>query len=162
MPDNADRGARPQILGEHPRDYAGDVSAEEAWRVLEANPDAVLVDVRTQAEWSFVGLPDLSSLGKQALLLEWQSYPAMRPNTAFASELAAKLGSALGEKAKDVPVLFLCRSGARSRSAAVALTAMGFRAAHNVAHGFEGDLDGERHRGHQNGWKAAGLPWTQG
>jgi rhodanese-related sulfurtransferase len=62
---------------------------------------------------------------------------------------------------KDAPVLFLCRSGARSRSAAIALTQAGYGRAYNVAGGFEGDLDGDRHRGHKNGWKAAGLPWKQ-
>jgi rhodanese-related sulfurtransferase len=162
MPDAADKSVMPQILGERPRNYAGDVSVSEAWRILESNPDAVLVDVRTQAEWSFVGLPDLSVLGKEAWLLEWQSYPSMSVNEGFASELASKLQEELGGNAKDVPVLFLCRSGARSRSAAIALSEQGFKAAHNVAGGFEGDLDVDRHRGHRSGWKAAGLPWTQG
>jgi rhodanese-related sulfurtransferase len=162
MSGDADKSVKPEILGDRPRDYAGDVSVTEAWRVLEANPRAVLVDVRTQAEWSFVGLPDLSPLGKQPLLLEWQSFPSMGANPSFATELAARLVEELGAEAKETPVLFLCRSGARSRSAAVALTAQGFHAAHNVAGGFEGDLDAERHRGHRNGWKASGLPWSQG
>ena len=162
MPGDAEKSAKPQILGEAPRDYAGDVSVTEAWRVLEARPEAVLVDVRTKAEWSFVGLPDLSSLGKQPWLLEWQSFPDMSANAPFAADLAEKLVQELGEAAKEMPVLFLCRSGARSRSAAVALTAKGFRAAYNIAGGFEGDLDAERHRGHRSGWKAAGLPWSQG
>jgi len=162
MPGDADKATMPQILGERPRDYAGDVSVAEAWRVLEARPDAVLIDVRTKAEWSFVGLPDLAPLGKQPWLLEWQSFPEMSVNPSFAAELAARLEEELGATAKDAPVLFLCRSGVRSRAAAAALTGQGFRAAHNIAGGFEGDLDAERHRGHRNGWKAAGLPWTQG
>ena len=71
------------------------------------------------------------------------------------------VGAASAGADKDAPVLFLCRSGARSRSAAIALTAAGFSRAYNIVGGFEGDLDGDRHRGQTNGWKAAGLPWKQ-
>ncbi|MBV9043742.1 MAG: rhodanese-like domain-containing protein [Alphaproteobacteria bacterium] len=136
--------------------YAGDLSVEDAWELLKSDPRARLVDVRTSAEWNFVGLPDLSSLGKEVTLVEWQVFPTMQVNPAFATDAAQASGGA-----KDAPVLFICRSGARSRSAAVALTREGFTRAYNVAGGFEGDLDGERHRGHSNGWKAAGLPWKQ-
>ncbi len=157
MSDKAGENVKPRILGERPGDYAGDVSSEEAWRVLSENPDAVLVDVRTRPEWSFVGLPDLGSLGKEPLLAEWQSFPAMAVNSSFAEEV----GSALGDAHKKAPVLFLCRSGARSRAAAIAMTKVGFSEAYNIAGGFEGDLDETRHRGRRNGWKASGLPWTQ-
>jgi rhodanese-related sulfurtransferase len=161
MPGETSDKTMPETLSAKPADYAGDVSVTEAWRVLTQNPKAVLVDVRTRAEWSFVGVADLSSLGKEPMLVEWQSFPAMAVNGGFAAEVAGALTGALGEAAKDAPVLFLCRSGARSRAAAVALTAQGFRAAFNVAGGFEGDLDETRHRGQRNGWKAAGLPWVQ-
>jgi rhodanese-related sulfurtransferase len=134
--------------------YAGDLSATEAWELLKSDPKARLIDVRTTAEWNFVGLPDLSPLGQEAALIEWQMFPTMQPNPQFVA--AASAGAD-----KDAPVLFLCRSGARSRSAAIALTAAGFGRAYNIAGGFEGDLDDERHRGHRNGWKAAGLPWKQ-
>jgi rhodanese-related sulfurtransferase len=134
--------------------YAGDLSAAEAWELLRSDPKARLIDVRTTAEWNFVGLPDLSPLGQEAALIEWQMFPTMQPNPQFVA--AASAGAD-----KDAPVLFLCRSGARSRSAAIALTAAGFGRAYNIAGGFEGDLDDERHRGHRNGWKAAGLPWKQ-
>ena len=137
-------------------DYAGDLSASEAWALLKSDPKAQLVDVRTTAEWNFVGLPDLSSLGRDALLVEWQSFPAMRANPSFVADTERS-----GAGDKDAPILFLCRSGARSRAAAVAMTAAGYRRAYNIAGGFEGDLDGERHRGRQNGWKASGLPWKQ-
>jgi rhodanese-related sulfurtransferase len=137
-------------------DYAGDLSVLDAWALLKSDPSARLVDVRTQAEWSFVGLPDLSSLGADVARVEWQMFPAMQVNPDFVTATEQATG---GDKA--APVLFLCRSGARSRSAAVALTAAGYTKAYNVAGGFEGDLDGERHRGHRNGWKAAGLPWKQ-
>ncbi len=63
---------------------------------------------------------------------------------------------------KDTPLLFLCRSGARSKSAAMAMARAGYTRAYNVAGGFEGNLDGEGHRGGINVWKAAGLPWRQG
>ena len=153
----ADWGVVPEIIGKEPDDYAGDVKPEEAFRVLGAEPGAVLVDVRTRAEWSFVGLPDLSGLGKEPVLLEWQVFPAMDRNPRFAEDLAA----ALGPDTRSAPIFFLCRSGARRRAAAVALTAGGFARCYNIAGGFEGDLDGARHRGGHNGWKAAGLPWAQ-
>jgi len=150
-------GVVPEVTGKQPDDYAGDVTPEEAFRVLGADPKAALVDVRTRAEWSFVGLPDLSGMGKEPMLLEWQVFPAMERNPRFADDLA----SALGPDKKDAPVFFLCRSGARSRAAAIALTAAGFGRCFNIAGGFEGDLDGTRHRGARNGWKATGLPWAQ-
>lgn len=157
MTNLTDNGAAPVLLSAAPSDYAGDISVTEAWRVLSENPDAVLVDVRTRAEWSFVGLPDLSAINKQVIVDEWQSFPSMERNEAFVSELVARL-SALPGKA---PLMFLCRSGARSRAAAIAMTASGHGPCYNVAGGFEGDLDEGRHRGVSNGWKAAGLPWVQ-
>lgn len=133
--------------------YAGDLSVTEAWALLEKDPAARLVDVRTRAEWSFVGIPDLAPLSREAELVEWQTFPSMQVNAGFVSDAAGS--------DKSAPVLFLCRSGARSRSAAIAMTQAGYSRAYNIAGGFEGDLDGERHRGNKNGWKAAGLPWKQ-
>lgn len=137
--------------------YAGDLSSREAWTILEQDPGARLVDVRTQAEWSFVGLPDLSSLGRALELIEWQSFPDQRRNAGFISTLEGKLAGAK----RETPLLFLCRSGARSRAAAIAATDAGFSRAYNIAGGFEGDPDSNAHRGTTNGWKAAGLPWRQ-
>jgi len=134
-------------------DYAGDLSVQDAWALLKSDPQARLVDVRTNAEWNFVGIPDLSELGREAALVQWQVFPTMQVNPGFVAE-------AEGAN-KAAPVLFLCRSGARSRAAAIAMTRAGYAKAYNVAGGFEGDLDGERHRGAKNGWKAAGLPWKQ-
>ena len=136
--------------------YAGDISASEAWKRLQADPRAQLVDVRTMAEWNFVGLPDLSALGRQVHCIEWQSFPGGARNTGFVTEA----GDALTDPA--APVLLLCRSGARSRAAAIALTEAGFAQAFNIAGGFEGDADGHCHRGNTNGWKAEHLPWRQG
>lgn len=139
--------------------YAGDVECRDAWDALASDPDAVLVDVRTVPEWNFVGIPDLAGIGKSVVLIEWQSYPAMTVNDRFVAELEEAL-SARGVD-RSAPVYFLCRSGARSRSAAMAATTAGFSAAHNVPGGFEGPLDESRHRGTGGGWKASGLPWIQ-
>ena len=140
-------------------EYAGDLSTAEAWSLLEKEPKAQLVDVRTAAEWTFVGTPDLSSLGRETLCIEWQSFPDMAINPDFpaiVAEQVQRMGAG-----PDTPLLFLCRSGARSRAAAMALTRAGFGNAYNIAGGFEGDLDERRHRGQRNGWKAQGLPWRQ-
>lgn len=139
--------------------YAGDISAREAWEVLKKDPKAQLVDVRTAAEWTFVGVPDLTPLGRKVMTVEWQSFPSMARNADFEVALVAQLKAA--GVAETTAVFFLCRSGARSRAAATAMTAKGFKACFNVSAGFEGDLDGERHRGRENGWKADGLPWMQ-
>jgi rhodanese-related sulfurtransferase len=146
-------------MSHSPTDYAGDIDPAQAWDLLKANSAAQLVDVRTLAEWNFVGLPDLSSLARQIHCIAWQEFPSMAPNAAFVAETAQAL--AAESAGKDTPVLFLCRSGARSRAAAMAMAGAGFTQAFNIAGGFEGDLDGARHRGQSNGWKAAGLPWRQ-
>ncbi len=137
-------------------DYAGDVSSKEAWEVLSREPEAVLVDVRTDAEWAFVGLPDLSKLEKSPILVPWQTFPDMRINPNFAEEVGAK-----GVR-REQTVFLICRSGQRSRQAAMALSDAGYGPCFNVSDGFEGGHDAERHRGTTEGWKAAGLPWTQG
>jgi rhodanese-related sulfurtransferase len=142
-----------------PRDYAGDISATEAWDILKNDPKAQLVDVRTMAEWNFVGLPDLASLGRGVHCVEWQQFPAGSINPEFVEEASGALGNA--GAGKDTLVLFICRSGGRSRAAAIAMAEAGYQKSFNVAGGFEGDLDGERHRGKRNGWKAASLPWKQ-
>lgn len=134
--------------------YSGDLSPAEAWALLQRESDAVLVDVRTRPEWQFVGVPDLGQAGKQAALLSWQDYPTMAPNAGFLVGLEKHV-------AKDAAVLFICRSGARSRAAAIAATRAGWSRAYNVADGFEGPVDADRHRGGAGGWKASGLPWIQ-
>lgn len=136
-------------------DYAGDVTPQQAFDALKRDAKAALVDVRTQAEWSFVGLPDLRAAGRQPVLVEWQTYPAMARNPDFAAELA-RAGIEKGQ-----PLYFLCRSGARSRAAAIAMTALGHGPCYNVAGGFEGNRDSDGHRGTVEGWKAAGCPWRQ-
>lgn len=141
------------------RGYAGDIDPKQAWDLLSKEGDAVLVDVRTRAEWNFVGLPDLSSVDKQPVTIEWQSLPAMARNPDFNSEAKGAL-SKLGA-GPDSAVIFICRSGARSRDAAISLTQQGYKHCYNLAGGFEGDLDAQGHRGGRNGWKFYGLPWKQ-
>ena len=135
--------------------YAGDLRPAEAWAMLEGEPAAQLIDVRTLPEWTFVGVPDLQKIGKQPAFVSWQVYPAMQKNPVFADEVRGLATS------PEAPLLFICRSGARSRHAAEAMTALGYRRCYNVAEGFEGNSDSEGHRGRQAGWKAAGLPWMQ-
>lgn len=137
-------------------EFAGTVSVEDAWRLLADDPDAVLVDVRTQAEWSYVGVPDLSSLGKETALVQWKVFPGMVANENFAGEL-----SALGVTS-DKTALIICRTVNRSPQAATALAALGYSRCYVVDSGFEGQPDEHKHRGARDGWKAAGLPWTQG
>ena len=135
--------------------YAGDVRPPTAWKILSERQDAVLIDVRTRAEWSYVGLPDLEALGKKPALIEWQVFPGMQLNQDFVADLSAALPD------KGVLLLFICRSGARSAAAAKAMTAAGYSTCFNVAEGFEGPLDAGAKRGTAGGWKAAGLPWRQ-
>lgn len=132
-----------------------DVSATDSYTALREDPMAFLVDVRTDAEWSFVGLADLSEAGKEPVLIPWQTYPTMQLNPGFLEDLK-KAGAT-----PDHSIYFLCRSGARSRAAAQAAIGAGFDKSYNVADGFEGPPDAEGHRGTVAGWKAAGLPWHQ-
>lgn len=135
--------------------YAGDVAPQTAWKILNEHKDAILIDVRTRPEWNYVGLPDLEALARKPVLLEWQTFPSMQVNPEFVTALSGACTD------KDAPLLFLCRSGARSAAAAKAMTAAGYSSCLNVSDGFEGPLNAEAKRGSAGGWKAAGLPWRQ-
>jgi rhodanese-related sulfurtransferase len=124
--------------------YAGDLTPAEAFELVRDNPDAVLVDVRTEGEWAQVGVPDLGELGKDVVFLEWQQGPTRSQNPAFVDDLKATVPA-------DVPVVLICRSGVRSVAAAHAATAAGLGPAYNVLEGFEGGA----------GWVRNGLPWRQ-
>lgn len=137
-----------------------DVSVSEVWKRLQSDPDTLLIDVRTRSEWAFVGLPDLASLGKPVLTIEWQTFPDNQINPEFGDRLGAEI-QRLGVN-ENTTLFFICRSGGRSRMAAELMAASGYRRCFNVAEGFEGKLDADRHRGTLSGWKAAGLPWQQG
>ncbi len=138
-----------------------EVDPAEAWELLAALPASVLVDVRTRAEWSFVGVPELGAIGRPLWLVEWVTFPEMTPNPGFFGELTRLMGERPPER-----LFFICRSGARSLVAARrAAEVFGERGVMlqctNVAEGFEGDLDERGHRGTRSGWKARGLPWRQ-
>ena len=135
--------------------YAGDLTPQQAWDLLAHDERALLVDVRTDAEWRFVGIPDAEGIDGRAALVEWTS-PQGVPNPRFLDQLA-EAGLTPGD---ERPVVFLCRSGVRSVHAANAATAAGLGPAYNVLEGFEGDVGADGHRGH-SGWRAAGLPWRQ-
>ncbi|WP_078307563.1 MULTISPECIES: rhodanese-like domain-containing protein [unclassified Mycobacterium] len=134
--------------------YAGDITPEAAWALLKENPEAVLVDVRTSAEWKWVGVPDLTELGRDVVYIEWVRSNGER-NEQFLDELTAA-GVTPGER----PVVFLCRSGNRSIGSAELATEAGIAPSYNVLDGFEGNLDENGHRGGV-GWRAIGLPWRQ-
>lgn len=133
-------------------DYAGELTLDEAWAMLADDPAAVLIDVRTAAEWNFVGVPALDAIGKQARFVEWIGFPDGAPNPDFAAEATADVEP-------GQPILLLCRSGARSLAAARTLTAAGFGPAYNITAGFEGPIDDEGHR--SSGWRHHGLAWRQ-
>ncbi len=130
--------------------YFGAITPAEAHALLVALPEARLVDVRTRPEWDYVGRVPGSQL------IEWNTYPGGMRNAGFLDALQSAVAD------RDTPVLFLCRSGQRSDSAARAAAAAGYTRAFNVVEGFEGDKDKEGHRSSVGGWRKAGLPWIQG
>jgi rhodanese-related sulfurtransferase len=136
-----------------------ELTGTEGWEKLKLEKDAVLVDVRTSREWEVIGVPDLSELDKEVLFVEWQMFPDMRVNPDFVTQLDQRLKAA--GATEDSPILFLCRSGARSKAAAGAMAAAGYTNTINVSDGFEGDADEHGERAHINGWQFSGLPWEK-
>ena len=136
--------------------YAGDVSPKQAWDLLTENENVVLVDCRTAAEWNYVGVPDITGLGKETVFAEWIQFPGGSSNPEFADQVKSAVAG------EDATILFLCRSGQRSIAAAIAMTEAGYSNAYNILEGFEGDKDDTGHRGKTGGWKVADLPWKQG
>jgi len=131
------------------------VAPTQVWDAICNDPQAQVVDVRTDAEWTYVGLPDLTDAGKQPLLIPWQIFPSMQVNAGFTDQMK-QAGLTPSHK-----VYFLCRSGARSLAAAQAAQAAGFPHAYNISDGFEGPPDEDGHRGTVHGWKSEALPWRQ-
>ena len=126
--------------------YAGAVTPAESWELWNLAPGAKLVDVRTRAEWDWVGrIPG-------AIEIEWQSYPGGQPNHDFLAQLRRQVDP-------ESLVMFICRSGARSHNAACLANEAGYTESYNVLEGFEGDKDAAGHRGTTGGWRHAGLPW---
>jgi rhodanese-related sulfurtransferase len=137
---------RAEALG---RPYLGEVTPQEAHELLQLAPGAKLVDVRTRAEWDWVGrVPG-------AVEIEWNQYPGGVRNPNFLAELSRQVDP-------EAVVMFLCRSGARSVAAAGAATEAGYGACYNILEGFEGDKDAQGQRNRIGGWRKAGLPWHQG
>lgn len=136
-----------------PGQFLGDISPTRTWRDLRERAEAVLVDVRTRAEWAYVGGPDLASLGKPVVQVEWLTFPTMENNPGFLEQLRER------GVMPDRTIYLICRSGVRSRQAAELLALHGY-STYNVADGFEGQLDADGHRG-VGGWRAEGLPWRQ-
>ncbi len=129
--------------------YTGALTPPEAYQFTDVVEDAVIVDVRTKPEISYVGrIPG-------ALEIEWQTWPSMELNEKFIDELKE---AGVGE---SQPVLFICRSGVRSHNAALAAQAHGYHRVFNVLEGFEGDLNADMRRSKVNGWRFHGLPWEQ-
>jgi rhodanese-related sulfurtransferase len=130
--------------------YAGALLPAEAQALLQQVPASKLVDVRTQAEWEYVGhVPE-------SVLIEWNTYPGGQRNPAFLDQLQKRVVKT------EAPVMFLCRSGARSHHAAQAATQAGYPNSYNILEGFEGDKDADGHRNTVGGWRFAKLPWVQG
>ena len=129
--------------------YAGALLPAEAYALMQNLPEARLVDVRTRAELEWVGKVPGSTA------VEWNSWPGGNRNLDFLSDLEAQVS-------KHEVIMLLCRSGVRSHHAAITLTQAGYAHAYNVLQGFEGDKDPNGQRNKLGGWRAAGLPWTQG
>lgn len=127
-------------------------SPSEAYDAVNSG-NGILVDVRTKAEWTYVGVPQLQN--GSPVLIEWQRFPDMSVDAQFGPTLEARCPD------RDVPLYFICRSGARSNAAAELMGARGYRTVINVVDGFEGPPDAHGHRGTVAGWKAEGLPWRQ-
>ncbi len=130
------------------------ISLEKAWALLKVNQTSFLVDVRSYAEWSIVGVPDLSSLYKEICLIEWSSFPEGTLNPNFLDKLS-KVG------AKNDTFIFICRSGARSLAACGKAYDYGYKNVFNLQEGFEGPLNDKNQRSQVMGWKFSKLPWHQ-
>lgn len=128
--------------------YSGAVTPAEAHDLLTHLGNSRLVDVRTQAEWQFVGAPI------DAVKVEWKTWPGMANNPNFLEQLKHQTDH-------EQVLLFLCRTGGRSHEAATLAAANGFAECYNVLEGFEGDKNAAGQRSEVNGWKAAKLPWIQ-
>ena len=133
--------------------YAGDVTPRYAWDALHARDAAQFIDVRTPPEWSFSGTPDLTSIGKRAILISYKLYPEMSVNPDFLAQLERAVPD------KTTPLYFMCRGGVRSLDAAKLAASAGWLHSYNVTSGFDGTANEKRQRGLTDGWRASGLPW---
>ncbi len=125
------------------------LTPQQAHEALQTDPNALLIDCRTEAEFYYVGHP------VDAVNVEWNTEPDFEINPHFADQVTRMAGR------KDRPIILICRSGKRSIDAGLALEKNGFTSVRNVLEGFEGELDAEHHRGALGGWRMRGLPWRQ-
>jgi len=133
-----------------------DISSEEAWGILVSNPDATLVDVRSEVEALLVGRPNLRPIEKVSSLIPWQLYPGSAVNKDFEKSISETFPN----KENSI-LLFICKSGGRSALAADLAIKLGYKHCYNIEDGFEGTIDSFGQRGHISGWKFAKLPWEQ-
>ena len=133
------------------------LSCQRAWEMLEENPRAVLVDVRSNMEYLFIGHP------KGSISIPWIDEPDWKINPDFAPAVRKLLlgGLSCHEGGECAPVILICRSGKRSLEAGELLLREGFFDVYNVEEGFEGELDEHHHRSTTGGWRYRGLPWEQ-
>ncbi len=139
--------------------YKGDVTSLQAWDMLKNSKGGQLVDVRTNAEWHYVGTPDLRPIHKDVIMLQWRILPDMVINENFINDLSARLHTCNYQEFD--PLIFICRTGGRSMEAGQYVSSFGYKNCFNLSDGFEGSLDSRGHRGRISGWKASGLSWRQ-
>lgn len=129
------------------------ITSNEAWSLLKDDPETVLLDVRSMVEWAYVGIPDLASINKDVVTIEWSKMTG-QPNAAFSKQLEQAIP-------KDKKLLVICRAGVRSHAACQAAEQLGYTNIYNIEDGFDGALDENGHRKSISGWCASGLPWSQ-
>jgi rhodanese-related sulfurtransferase len=137
------------------------IAPKDAFQLLSTDSNSILVDVRTEEEKAFVGEVDKTLINNRAVFLPIRTYPDMDLNTSFIEELSYSLKTFFGENSKNVKIIFMCRSGARSLQSAELAHKNGYQNCINLTNGFEGELNNQSHRGKVNGWKASLLPWKQ-
>ena len=153
-----------QLDYDKPLSCIGEIDPTGAYNKLVSCSKSFLIDVRSQAEWNFVGFPNSVKMQNDVVFCEWASYPKMTKNPTFLEELLSKI---YFRNVKNL--YFLCRSGARSFQAASEVKSLILHSYQefseislfNVTHGFEGDLSEDSKRGKLNGWKCSNLPWRQ-
>ena len=137
------------------------ISASDAFSKLQNEKNVALIDVRTDAEFTFVGTADLRSTAGHLILLPWKVFPGMDLNPNFTTALEKALLEKFGEARFEAQLIFICLSGGRSQQAAMHITQLGYENCFNLIGGFEGEADSAGHRGNISGWKASNLPWRQ-
>lgn len=137
------------------------VNPKTAFDILKNDENSVLIDVRTEAEFVFVGVVEDSQLKNKAILLPWLIYPNMSENNEFANKIEENIEAIFGQKNKNARLYFICKTGGRSNMAAQFMKNIGYDNCFNIANGFEGEQDQNKHRSNINGWRAEGLPWRQ-